>query len=196
MKAVYPAIDRWAVTPNVFKTTLRCVRPAGRDGRESGVFWLGTRARTAQISAVVFPHGSGVEERAGYWQVSPEVFGTVTRWAATRSLCLLGVVHVHLPGVPIKPSPTDRDCGIRIPGILEVIIGNGGADSHYKHWGWHIFEDIDFRLKTTRELGRRLRIQQSAAFEACVVDAVRFQDLKEDSWILERSADPRGLEQN
>src|SRR6266850_5094262 len=139
MTAIYVPIDRWVVAARVFSLTAENLRRAGRDGKESGILWLGRRDKTAQITATAFPSGTGVEECPGHWRISPEVFGTVTRWAAPRDLCLLGVAHIHLRGVPARLSRTDRNCGVQIPGILEVIIGDGGDQLDYRKWSWYVF---------------------------------------------------------
>lgn len=176
MKAVYPPIDQWVVSQRVLNATLECVRPAGRNGRESGVLWLGTRASTAQIFAIAFPRGPGVEERPGRWHLSPEVFGSATRWAALRKLCLLGIAHIHPNGIPPRPSSTDEERGVRIPGILEVIIGNGGEDSDHRDWGWHVFEEDIYRPLSFHEVEQRIRIQESGVFAGCSANAVRYED--------------------
>lgn len=180
MKSVYANIDRWVVAQALLNATLQCVQPAGRLGRESGVFWLGTRGDTARVVAIAFPHGAGVEDHAGYWRVSPEVFGTTTRWAVTRGICLLGMVHTHLPGVPLKLSHTDRRCGVHAPGILEVIIGNGGNAADHRQWAWHVFENAEYHSIRGRELMHRIIVNKTDRYIGCTVNATSYEEWKED----------------
>jgi len=171
MTGIYVPIGRWAGAARVFSLTTENVRRAGRDGKESGILWLGKRDATAKIIATAFPSGTGVEESPGHWRISPEVFGTVSRWAAPRNLCLLGVAHIHLPGVPARLSRTDRDCGVQIPGILEVIIGDGGEELDYRKWSWYVFEHGDYQKMSISELGDRVSVNHSIDFEHCTVNA-------------------------
>src|SRR5258708_11476177 len=145
MAAVYPPIERWVVAEQVLAGTLEGVRSAGRLGREAGVFWLGRRDEMAQISAVVVLRGVGVEELPNCWRVSPEVFGAVTRWATPRNLCLLGVAHIHLGGVRPVLSWTDRSFGVRVPGVLSVVVGGAGGECDYLNLGWYVFGNSYFR---------------------------------------------------
>jgi hypothetical protein len=87
--------------------------------------WIGTVPGTKagdRIDGVVLLRGKGVREHPNYWQVSADVFAVVTRWATTRGLCLLALVHTHVSGGPPLLSWTDRHCGIRIPGVLAIVI--------------------------------------------------------------------------
>ncbi len=171
MVATYQAVENWAIAEGILRRTLEAVRPIGRSGREAGAFWLGTRESTARIHAVVLPHGVGVDEQRGRWTVSPEVFGVVTRWAKPRGLCLLGGAHIHLRGVPPVLSWSDRNLGVRFPDMLAVIIGNGGDDSDHLDWGWHVFEDGDYRSLANHEVRERVRIDREGQFEAWTADA-------------------------
>jgi hypothetical protein len=154
----YPAIDRWIVPESAITATLLGVRPAGRRGRESGAFWLGTRTATSVVTDVVLPRGEGVIEHPGYWQVSPEVFGAISGWAKPRRLTLLSIAHIHLPGVPARLSWSDRHLSVRVPGVLAVVIGNGGDAADYRDWGWYVHEAGDFRLITEGDLARRIAV--------------------------------------
>lgn len=136
MSGLYPDIDRWVVPRALFAKTITVVLPAGRAGRETGVFWLGERSNTATISAMVVPAGEGVEERPEQWRVSSAVFGAISLWAKPRQLVLLAIAHIHLPGVPAVLSWADRNFSVQVPGILAVVIGNGGADREHADWGW------------------------------------------------------------
>jgi hypothetical protein len=176
--AVHESIENWIVAADILRQTLDAVRPMGRSGKEAGAFWLGSRDRTARISLIVLLHGSGIEERPGRWAVAPAVFGVVTRWAKPRNLCLLGVVHIHLRGVPPVLSWSDRNLGVRFPGMLSVIIGNGGEDLDHRDWGWHLFEDGDYRPLTQGEVRDRVRIDSEIEFEAWTADANAVQQLK------------------
>jgi hypothetical protein len=159
MTSPYPQIDRWAVPESAMTTTLEVVGPAGQQGNESGVFWLGARAGLARVSVVVHPQGEGVEETPGYWRVSPEVFGVISRWAGPLGLTLLGIAHTHGRGVPARLSWADRNRSVRVPGILAVVIGNGGEDHDYRGWGWYVHENGDFRELGEAELMERVEVQ-------------------------------------
>lgn len=171
MTSVYPPIESWVVMEQVLAGTLEGVRPVGRLGREAGAFWLGRRDQTARISAVVVLRGVGVEELPNSWRVAPEVFGAVTRWAAPRNLCLLGVAHIHLRGVRPVLSGTDRSFGVRAPGVLSVVIGGAGEECDYRNWGWYVFEGSDYRAFSQSEIGKRLRIDSSSDGECWTADA-------------------------
>jgi hypothetical protein len=171
MVASYQPVENWVVAQGVLRRTLDAVRPIGRSGREAGAFWLGRRGPTAHIYTVVLPHGIGVEEHSGRWTVAPEVFGVVTRWAKPRNLCLLGVAHTHLRGVPPVLSWSDRNLGVRFPDMLAAIIGNGGDDSDHLDWGWYVFEDGDYRSLAHHEVRERIRIDPADQFEVWTADA-------------------------
>ena len=157
MSTPYPEISIWVVPESARRATLEGVRPTGRRGRESGAFWIGVRSEVSTITAVILPHGRGVEEHAGQWKVSPEVFGTISRWVKPRGMSLLGIAHTHMPGVPARLSWADRHQSVRAPGVLAVVIGNAGEEEDHAQWGWYVFEVEDFRQLAGLELARRIR---------------------------------------
>ncbi len=157
----YPPVKHWLVPENLFERTIECVLPETRQGKESGALWLGAREEVARVSMVLFPRGTGVRERRYCWEVSSEVLGAVTRWAIPQNLCLLGVVHTHLPGVPPVLSPADRAFGVRVPGVLAIVMSNGGYEADYRHWGWYVFEGDDFRQLGDSEIARRVRVDRA-----------------------------------
>jgi len=167
----YPPIEHWLVPKNLFERTIEGVLPATQHRRESGALWLGAREKIAKISAVLFPQGMGVEERRYSWRVSPEVFGAVTRWAAPRSLCLLAVVHTHLPGVPSVLSWTDRAFGVRVPGVLAIVISEGGYETDYRRWGWYVFENSDYTRFSGSEIASRVTVRSLTELEWGTADA-------------------------
>ena len=168
---VYPPIRRWNIAEAALRATLTGVRPAGLLGRESGAFWLGDRAAEAHVTFVVLPSGQGVVESRGCWRVSAEVFGSVTRWAVPRRLSLLGMAHTHMPGVPVLLSQTDRNHGVHVPGLLEVVIGNAGADTNHREWGWYVREGEDYHQLLEPELSVRIRLQFDTPIEVWRADA-------------------------
>jgi len=174
----YPSIDQWVVSEGVLRRTLDGIRPIGQSGREAGAFWLGRREAMTHICSVVLPHGIGVEEHRGRWTVSPEVFGAITRWAKPRNLSLLAVAHTHVRGVPPVLSWSDRNLGVRVPGMLAVVIGNGGDDSDHLQWGWYVFEDGDYRSFSAHEVGERIKIDQNGEFDSWTADASGVQQLR------------------
>jgi hypothetical protein len=153
---VYPEIAEWFVPTKASEATLAGVAEAGRARKESGAFWLGPRAGTSSVTDVVLPSGDGVEESADYWRVAPEVFGAISRWAKPLDLTLLAIVHTHIRGVPPRLSWADRHRSVRVPGILSVIIGNGGEDKIHERWGWYIFDTDDYRELRREELSERV----------------------------------------
>jgi hypothetical protein len=158
---IYPPIRQWDFAGGALRATLAGVRPAGSLCKESGAFWLGDRAAVARVTTVVLPSGDGVMESSGRWQVSAEVFGSISRWVTPRRLCLLGMAHTHMPGVPVRLSQTDRSHGVHVPGFLEIVIGNAGRDTDHRVWGWHVYEDGRYRRLLEPELSVRI----SLAFE-------------------------------
>jgi hypothetical protein len=154
----YPKVDEWIVSDAVRDATLRGVRPAGHRGTESGAFWLGARELISQVNTVVLPHGRGVEEGISHWRVDSDVFGVISRWAKPRGLTLLGIAHTHVRGVPPQLSWSDRHRSVCVPGILSVVIGNGGDDEDHHRWGWYVYEDDDYRELLRPELVRRVRV--------------------------------------
>jgi len=168
---VYPRIRRWDIADAALRATLAGVQSAGLLGRESGALWLGERAAVARVTSVVLPSGVGVAESPGCWRVSPEVFGSVARWALPRRLCLLGMAHTHMPGIPALLSSTDRRHGVHVPGFLEVVIGNAGRDGNHRGWGWHVREEQDYQRLTEPELSARIWIDFDTSVEVWRADA-------------------------
>ena len=178
MKTIYPPVEQWTVGEGFPQATLEGVRTPGQFGRESGAFWLGRREHNALASALVFPRGAGVLEARGLWRVSPEVFGAVTRWAVPRMLCLLAVAHTHVGGLPPLLSWTDRNFGVRVPGMLAIVIGNGGNELNYLRWGWYVFGRNDYRRMSRSEITKRLTFDPSERFEIWCADENTVQFLE------------------
>ena len=171
MSTPYPEINEWILPAAAERATLDGVRPPGQRGNESGAFWLGVRASVAPVRAVVLPQGKGVDENPGQWRVSPEVFGAISRWAKPRGLTLLGIAHTHIRGVPARLSWADRNRSVRVPGILAVVIGNGGDDDDRYDWGWYVYEDEDYRQLLRPELMRRVQGNSKEAVEVWRADS-------------------------
>lgn len=170
MEVPYPAIDAWVFPEDALGATLAAVRPSGLLGRESGVFWIGKRSALSCVASVVHPKGLGVGEHPGQWQVSPEVFGIVSRWAKKRGESLLGVAHIHGPGVPPRLSRPDRRQSVQAPGVLSVVIGNGGAEEDLREWGWYVYETEDYRRIGRQEFERRIRVHEQGVVSTWRVD--------------------------
>lgn len=152
----YPAITEWRVPRAAIEATLAAVEPAGRAGLESGVFWLGARESVSIVRTVVWLHGRGVLEERGRWVVSPEAYGAVARLADNQDSTMLASAHTHGVGVPAALSGLDRRHGVRAPGIVAIVIGDGGAQRDARRWSWNTFEDGRFRELRLEELGRRV----------------------------------------
>jgi hypothetical protein len=140
----YPPIDAWRVPRAAVAATRASVVGAGRRGDESGVFWLGERTATAAVRAVVSLRGRGVLETPGLWQVSSQVYGVVSALARELELVLLATAHTHGRGVPVALSRTDREHGVRVPGLLALVVGDGG-DAPLEEWSWNVYDDGAFR---------------------------------------------------
>jgi hypothetical protein len=166
----YPRIDVWELDRSAIAATLTAVQRPGRAGNEGGVFWLGTRAATSAVRAVVVPVGDGVIEAPGFWLVAPEVYGAISRWAAERNWSLLGICHIHGEGVPAVLSAQDRNHLVRAPGVLAVVIGSGGRDQGHGLWGWYEFAAGAYREISPGERERRLRITDHADVEVWSAD--------------------------
>jgi proteasome lid subunit RPN8/RPN11 len=175
--APYPDVRCWHIPQDLLGATRKGVHEGGQNVREAGALWLGERCEMARVTAVVFPRGKGVCQSAGRWKVTPEVFGAVTRWAKPRSLSLLGVVHTHLPGVPPRLSRADREYSVQVPGILAVVIGEGGAEKDYRRWGWYLFESGDYRYLTAQDFKERFVMDVGCSFEVREVDADCIREL-------------------
>jgi len=171
MSAPYPAIHRWVVASSILPTTRKAVHEAGQGLKESGALWLGQRTETAKISAVVLLRGNGVEQSSGSWKVRPEVFGAVTRWARPQGLTLLAVVHTHLRGVPPRLSRADHEYSVQVPGVLAVVIGDGGAEADYHRWGWYVHENDRYICLNRNVLAARLILEDDYPFDFREADA-------------------------
>lgn len=156
--SAYPPVAEWQVPQAAIDATLAAVAPAGRTGRESGVFWLGARERVSVVRAVVWLHGPGVVEAVGRWVVSPEAYGVVGRLARKHELTLIGSAHTHGVEIPVRLSSTDRAHGTRVPDILAVVIGNDGAERNPERWSWNAFTDGDFLELLDQERHERIKI--------------------------------------
>ncbi len=117
------------------------------------------------------PAGQGVEERPEQWKVSPAVFGAVSLWAKPRNLALLAIAHIHLPGIPAELSWADRNLSVHVPGILAIVIGNGGADHHHSRWGWYVYNHNEYRKMTSSQLRDRLAIEPFGRLSTWRADA-------------------------
>jgi hypothetical protein len=174
---IYPPIEEWLVPERVWAATLAGVQPSGQLGLESGAFWLGNRSSRTKIEAVVLPSGPGVEEHPYQWRVSPEVFGEVARWAKPLGLTLLAVAHTHITGVPVDLSWADRTRSVQVPGMLAVVIGNGGQDAVFTEWGWFIYESNDYREISRPELLNRVRVIEASHVEIFGADSTGVRPL-------------------
>lgn len=170
MSDPYPEIEEWAIPELALAKTVSAVLSTGQAGRETGVFWLGRRSTTAAVSAIVKPSGRGVKECPENWLVSPAVFGAVSLWAKPRNLVLLAIAHIHLPGVPVALSWADRKLSVQVPGILAMVIGNGGADRDYSEWAWYVYERCEYRRWTSSQLKSRLTIDALASLSCWRAD--------------------------
>lgn len=177
----YPAIDAWVLPKVALKATVAAVRPSGRLGRESGVFWIGKRTALTRVTSVVHPKGLGVGEHPGQWQVSPEVFGIISRWAKERGESLLGVAHIHGPGVPPRLSRPDREQSVQAPGVLSVVIGNGGADEDLRDWGWYVYETGDYKHLGPQEFEKRIRVEEQGSVSFWRADLHGVQPVEGDN---------------
>ena len=166
----YPAINVWELDRSAIGATIAAVQRPGRDGKEGGVFWIGTRGQNSVVRAVVIPAGEGVMEDASFWRVTPEVFGTVSRWASERTWSLLGICHTHGDGIPAKLSTQDRAHLVRAPGLLAVVIGSSGRDDNPQRWGWYEFTSGVYRAIGSGERQRRLCLTNDAEAEVWTAD--------------------------
>lgn len=167
----YPPIERWLVPQAALDATLEAVVPASRRGNESGSFLLGHREQAARTSVVVLPRGRGVEETPWCWKVGAEVYGQISSWAKPRGLALLAILHTHLAGVPARLSRADRTRSVRAPGVLAVVIGDGGEERNLHAWGWYVYDSDDYRRLGASELVARVEIDPPGEVEIRRADA-------------------------
>jgi hypothetical protein len=112
-----------------------------------------------------------VVESPGQWQVGLDVFGAISRWAKPRGLTLLGIAHTHLHGVPPRLSWADRHRSVRVPGLLAIVVAEGGDVDDYVEWGWYEYDDSDYRKLDVPELARRVRTPLDEQVEVCRADS-------------------------
>lgn len=158
----YPPVDRWQVPAAAVAATLEGVADGGRRDVEAGVFWLGARAATSSVEAVVLLRGRGVLEAEGLWQVDPEVYGHVSRWARARGVVLLGTAHIHGFGVPVRLSLLDRRHLVRAPDVLALVIGEAGTASDPMRWSWNVWRDGEFLLLGPADVADRVSFTTSS----------------------------------
>jgi len=166
----YPGIEKWTVPAAALYATLRGVRPAGLRATESGAFWLGRRASRSQVTSVIVPRGAGVIERANMWQLSPEVFGTISRWALTHEVVMLGMFHIHI-GTSARMSRWDRERVVQVPGVLSVIAANAGVEQNHRTWAWYVYEGSGYREMDPVERDLRIEISAHLPCSAWTADA-------------------------
>jgi proteasome lid subunit RPN8/RPN11 len=133
------------------------VAPIKRSDSEAGVFWLGTRAATTIVTAVAAPHGDGVVAGPGSWRIEPEVVGAMTTWARPRGLVMVAMVHTH-GGSFTGLSWADRNLTVQVPDILSIVIGHDGAEENHERWGWHVYQDGNYRQLVSHERVSRVAI--------------------------------------
>jgi hypothetical protein len=141
--------------------TLAGVADDGRRGVESGVFWLGTRAVGSEIAAVVLLRGRGIVEATGRWEVSPEAYGQVARWARRRGFVLLATAHTHGHGFRPGLSRLDRRHLVRAPDLLALVLGDAGEERDPIRWSWNVCVDGAFRPLVGEEFARRVHFVHS-----------------------------------
>ena len=129
----------------------------------------GTNVGVARLNGVIYPL-----VRAGYvadtspfeqhWRFAQWVYANqdrfleMARWAKPLGLTLIAVAHTHIRGVPVDLSWADRTRSVQVPGMLAVVIGNGGHDAVFTDWGWFIYEQNDYREISRSELLNRVRV--------------------------------------
>jgi hypothetical protein len=166
----YAAIDSWVVPLAAVEATLAGVVFGGRRGVESGTFWLGTRASTSTVEAVVMLRGRGVVEEAGLWEISPETYGQVSRWARARRLVLLATAHTHGYGVPARLSGLDRRHLVRAPDLLALVLGEAGEECDPARWSWNVCVNGSFRALEGREFSERVTFTAAAPVALACAD--------------------------
>jgi hypothetical protein len=163
----YPTIESWDVPTAAVEATLAGVLPGGRRGVESGTFWLGTRASISAVEAVVILRGRGVVEEEAFWEVSPEAYGQVSRWARVRRLSLLGTAHTHGQGVPVRLSSLDRRHLVRAPDLLALVLGEAGDERDPARWSWNVCANGSFRTLDGTEFRERVTFTAASVEVAC-----------------------------
>jgi hypothetical protein len=63
-------------------------------------------------------------------------------------------------------SATDQAHLVHAPGILAVIVGDGGFEHNPSNWGWHVFEVSSYRELSEREREERVLVAKAGT---CVV---------------------------
>jgi hypothetical protein len=70
--------------------------------------------------------------------------------------------------VPNTLSSLDRVGGIRVPGLLSVVLGDGARDARPQSWGWYVFDRGDFRSLKPVELETRITLCEPANVQVAV----------------------------
>lgn len=161
----YPSIANWRIPTDALQRTLEGVRSAGDRGKESGALWLGHRAFTAKVTAVVLPQGEGVIEAPDHWQIGPEVMAAITTWARPRGLVMLGMLHIHI-GHSVALSWSDRHRVVQVPGMLSIVVGDAGREAISDLWGWYVYEAGGYRHLIPPERQQRIILDDNAACRA------------------------------
>lgn len=173
----YPRINRWIVPQAACAATLDGVAAAGLLGCEAGAFWLGRREAVAAVTCVAVMRGRGIVEEPGRWIVSPAAYGAVASWARPRGLVLLGTAHTHGAGIPVGLSSIDRKHLPRAPGILAVVVVEGGAERDPHQWAWNVFDEGAF-VRFAPDVYGRVDFDSNASIEVVLAsaDGVRPRD--------------------
>jgi hypothetical protein len=162
----YPPIDEWRVPHAAVAGTLASVADGGRRGVESGVFWLGRRAVISEVTAVVLLRGRGVVESAGRWEVSPDAYGRVARWARARGIVLLATAHTHGHGFVPRLSRLDRRHLVRAPDLLALVLGDAGEERDPTCWSWNVCVNGTFRTLAGAEFAGRVQFVRGSVLLA------------------------------
>jgi hypothetical protein len=109
------------------------------------------------------------------WQVSPDVFGSISRWALMHSLVMLGMFHIHL-GHSVRMSYWDRERVVQVPDMLSVIAPSGGTERSPHKWGWYVFEDTTYREMDMTERNRRVIVDVTSC-SSWIADALAVRQL-------------------
>jgi hypothetical protein len=147
----------WRIPEAAIEDSLEEMATDGLKSREGIVLWLGKDdGDIAEVTHLVRLRGPLIEKRRDLINIQPALLNDVADIAIENRVRLVGQVHTHGPGYRLDLSPTDRECGIKVPWYLSLVAPDYAQTRSPLHaWGAHVF---------TREAGY-VRLRPDEAIE-------------------------------
>lgn len=166
----FPSISRFVVSPSLLHETLRALQEEGQYSVESMVFWAGHLSHdAATITHLIVPKGPGVFKHPLQIRISDAVVAALFDVLDPPRLVLLAQVHTHLEEA--FHSAVDDHFSFDTPGLLSVVVPNGGAGTSSDWERWSFYESLgrgDFTAISPTDLSNRLHMG-SQAVKVCEI---------------------------